>query len=39
MPKGSFSIPNMSIDFLKKEIKSMSTSKATGLDEISVKLL
>ena len=39
MPKGSFTIPHVSKEFLKKEIKSMSSSKATGIDEISVKML
>lgn len=35
----SFSIPDISVDLLKKEIKAMSNSKATGLDDISEKLL
>ena len=39
MLKGSFSIPDISVHFIKKEIKSMSNVKATGLDEISVKFL
>lgn len=39
MPRGSFSIPDISVDFVKKEIQAMSNSKATGLDNISVKLL
>ena len=39
MPEGSFSIPDISVDFIKKEIKSMSNAKATGLDEISVNFL
>ena len=39
MPKGSFSIPDISVNIIKKEIKSMSNAKAIGLDEISVKFL
>lgn len=39
MPRGSFSISDISVDFVKKEIQAMSNSKATGLDDISVKLL
>lgn len=39
MPRGSFSIPDISVDFVKKEIQAMSNSKATGLDDIYVKLL
>lgn len=38
MPKGSFSIPVISVDFVKKEIQAMSNSKATGLDLKLLKL-
>ncbi len=34
-----FNIPDMTEDFVKKEIEKMSLGKATGLDGISVKLL
>lgn len=37
--KRSFTIPNVSIKHFKKENKSMSTSEAAGVAEISVKLL
>jgi hypothetical protein len=39
MPNSSFSIPKMSESFVKKEISGMCAAKATGLDNISVKLL
>ncbi|XP_062573471.1 uncharacterized protein LOC134235355, partial [Saccostrea cucullata] len=39
MPEGSFSIPFVSESFVIDEVLSMSNSKATGLDEISVKIL
>ena len=39
MPKGSFKIPKMSVDFVTKQISGMSTAKTTELDGISVKLL
>ena len=39
MDKGSFTLPNMSVEFVRKEVKSMSNAKATGLDGISVQLL
>ena len=34
-----FRIPNISYDFVYKQIKSMSNTKATGLDNIGIKLL
>ena len=39
MPSGSFSIPDINFDFIVKEVKAMSNAKATGLDDISVRLL
>lgn len=39
MEPNSFSIPKMTESFVKKEIFKMSSAKATGLDNISVKLL
>jgi hypothetical protein len=39
MPNSSFSIPKMSESFVKKEISGMCAATATGLDNISVKLL
>ena len=39
MDKGSFTLPKMSVEFVRKEVKSMSNAKATGLDGISVQLL
>ena len=39
MPKGSFTIPDIQVDFVVREIMSMSNSKSTGLDNISVKFL
>lgn len=43
MLSGSFSIPDISVDFVKKNIQciyniqAMSNSEATGLDDIAVK--
>lgn len=37
MPTGSLSIPDNSVNFLKKEVQPMSNSLATGVDDISVK--
>lgn len=37
MPTGSLSIPDNSVNFLKKEVQQMSNSLATGVDDISVK--
>ena len=34
-----FSIPSVSTEFVKKQIESMSSSKATGLDGFSIKIL
>lgn len=40
MPRGLLVFQTFqSVDFVKKEIQAMSNSKATGLDDISVKLL
>ena len=38
-PEGSFTIPDIEVDFADREIMSMSNSKSTGLDNISVKFL
>ena len=39
MPSESFSIPDITVDFIVKEVKAMSNAKETGLDDISNKLL
>lgn len=39
MPKGSFSIPNITIDDIKNAIVNLSDSLCIGLDGISVKML
>jgi hypothetical protein len=39
MPKNSYTIPSITAEFIENEINRMSTSKATGLYGISVKLL
>ena len=39
MPEGSFSTPDIQLDIDVREIMSMSNSKSTGFDNISVKFL
>ena len=39
MPEGSFTIPDIQVDFFVREIMSMSNSKSTGLDNTSVFFL
>lgn len=37
MPTGSLSIPDNSVNFLKKEVQPMSNSLATGVDDVKIE--
>ena len=38
-PTDLFELPNITTEFVKNEIRNLSTNKATGNDELSVRLL